>query len=61
MSTDDIFKFPIFMYVNNVAGVLDNCNNDGVGNFTTILSNWSGAQGHCMYAHCSIVVNSQII
>ncbi|WOH14807.1 hypothetical protein DCAR_0934330 [Daucus carota subsp. sativus] len=28
--------------------VLDNCNNDGVGNFTTILSNWSGAQGHCI-------------
>lgn len=29
-------------------GIQDNCSNEGVKSFTTILSNWSGAQGHCI-------------
>lgn len=44
------------MVSNNVAGISDNCNNKGISQFTTLLSDWSGSQGHCMYVHAVSVV-----
>lgn len=29
-------------------GISDNCNNKGISQFTSLLSDWSGSQGHCI-------------
>lgn len=39
-----------FSFRNNIAGVSDSCRNKGITHFTTLLSNWSGSPGYCMYA-----------
>ncbi|KAL1543332.1 palmitoyl-protein hydrolase [Salvia divinorum] len=39
-----VFSIPFVVF----HGISDNCNNKGISQFTSLLSDWSGAQGHCI-------------
>ncbi|GFQ06544.1 palmitoyl-protein thioesterase 1 [Phtheirospermum japonicum] len=39
-----VYSIPFVVF----HGISDGCRNNGITHFTTLLSNWSGSQGHCI-------------
>ncbi|KAF7154494.1 hypothetical protein RHSIM_Rhsim01G0139200 [Rhododendron simsii] len=43
-----------------IAGIADKCSGTEVTRFTELLSNWSGAEGYCMYALIALEIGNGV-